>query len=328
MRFPTFFRSVAAGLLLTLTAEAAVEVNGIAAVANGRPITKRELAFMVAPLQGQLMARHPRRGTVYQQELEKVYNEVLEELINRQLILSEFEQNATGTIPDEAVEAAIEREVQTLYNGSETEFRAMLTKLRMTRTKYEELTREKLIVQAMRAQHFNEAAPPTPDEVRAEYNKEKSNYRDVRKDTVIFEKIFVPKQLEDRLVTPEEQLTLTENLMEQLKNGADFAELAREHSADAYAEDGGRTEELPRTDLSPEFAAIIFSEPVGTLIGPLEDRGGYTIVRAIKTTEGPAPAYSELREQMEASVKRRKNSARYDRWIEGVRERAIIKRKI
>lgn len=327
MFLPKFCRVLGLGLLLSLSAQGATEVNGIAAVANGRPITKRELAFMVAPLQRQLMTRYPRRGPAFHKELNKVYDEVLEELIDRQLILSEFEANAAGQIPDEAVDRAIDREIQTLYNGSEKEFREMLGRLRMTRAKYEDLTREKLIVQAMRAQQFNDAAPPTPDEVRAEYNREKSNYRDVREDRVVFEKIFIPKVREDRIVTPEEQLTLTEKLMADIKAGADFAALAREHSADAYAEDGGRTEELPRTDLSPDFASIIFAEDIGTLIGPLEDGGGYTIVRVISVKKGPPPPYAKLREQMEANVQRKKNNERYERWIKRVRERSIIKRK-
>lgn len=307
---------------------AAVEVNGIAAVANGKVITKREVAFQLAPLQAQLQARFPRRGPLFMREVNKAKDEILQELIDRELILSEFKNKLQGNLPKDAVESEIRRQIRDVYNGSEKEFLAQLKKLGMARSKYAELTRKKLIVQAMRAQQFNDAAPPTPGEVKAEYTKIKRDFRDVTKDKITYEKIYVPKSLPDQIVTPEEQLSLAESLAEKLRNGADFATLAKEHSTDAFAEDGGKWPETPRTDLSPEFATIIFNEKKGTIIGPLEDQLGYTIVRTISTKDGPSPPLDKVRKVVESRIQRQKNSASYERWIERIRKGAIVKKKI
>ena len=314
--------------LLALTSLAAIEVNGIAAIANGKVITKRETAFMLAPLNAQLQAKYPRRGKAYVNELEKAKDEILDELIDRELILSEFETKLQGSLPREAVEEEVQRQIRETYNGNEQEFLKQLKELRMDRSKYEELTEKKLIVQAMRAQQFNDAPPPTPGEVQAEYNKEKRNFRDVTKDKIVYEKIYISKLGPNNVPMQEEMLILAEGLAEQIKGGADFASLAKEHSVDAYADDGGQWPEVARTDLSPPFAAIIFGEETGTIIGPLEDQFGFTIVRVKKKIDGPAPPLDKVRKNIEARVQRQKNSERYERWISQIRKGAIIRKKM
>jgi hypothetical protein len=190
---------------------------------------------------------------------------------------------------------------------------------------YREMTREKMVVQSMRAQQFSDAPPPLPDEINREYAEIKLSLRDVSKDVVSFRKIFIPAADPVNLAaTPETQLALAEDIARQLTNGADFDGLARTHSKDAFSEQGGLQENVPRTDLSPEFAAIIFEAPTGKIVGPLMDPQGFTIVKTIRITHGPAPALSEVREMVEERVRRKKTSAQYDRWIESRRKRAMV----
>jgi hypothetical protein len=177
----------------------------------------------------------------------------------------------------------------------------------------------------MRAQQFSDAPPPLPNEIRAEYDEIKHTLRDVTKDVISFRKIFIPAN--DPLnpaATPETQLALAEDLVKQLRNGADFAELAATHSKDAFAQQGGMQEDVPRTDLAAEFAAIVFDKPVGEVIDPILDPMGFTIIKPIKITYGPVPALSEVREMVEERVRRKKTSTQYDRWIESRRKRAMI----
>ena len=326
--FRTYLLSAVSLIMPLISSHAAVEVNGIAAIANGKVITKRETAFMLAPLNAQLQAKYPRRGETYATELEKAKDDILDELIDRELILSEFENKLQGSLPREAVEEEVQRQIRETYNGNEEEFLKQLRELRMDRSKYEELTEKKLIVQAMRAQQFNDAPPPTPGEIKEEYDREKRNFRDVTKDKIVYEKIYISKLGPNNVPMQEEMLTLAESLAEQIKGGADFATLAKEHSVDAYAEDGGQWPKVDRTELSPPFAAIIFGEDTGTVIGPLEDQFGFTIVRVKEKIDGPSPPLDKVRKNIEARVQRQKNSERYERWISRIRDGAIIRKRM
>jgi peptidyl-prolyl cis-trans isomerase SurA len=301
-----------------------VEVNGIAAKVNGSVITKNQVSFMLAPIFAQLAAQYPRRGPLFETEFNKAKTGVIQELVDRQIILDEFKQLGANIKPH-IIDEEVKRQMRELYNGDEVKFREELRRSRLTMDGYREMTREKMVVQAMRAQQFADAPPPLPNEIREEYNEIKNSLRDVTGDVISFRKIFIPAaDPANPAATPETQLALAEDLAKQLAEGADFAELAKTYSKDAFSEQGGLQEDVPRTDLSPEFAAIIFDAPAGKVVGPLMDPQGFTLVLPTKITYGPVPPLDKVREMVEERVRRKKTSAQYERWIESRRKRAMI----
>lgn len=322
------FRLLLPILAITAHLHGAIEINGIAATVNGKVVTKNEVNFMAAPIKAQLQARYPRRNPAYYNELNKARTKILDELINREIMMHVFEEGK-GSIPESAVDSEIRRQIRNLYNGSENKFRKELAKSGLSQHKYRELTKRKLIVGAMRAQQFSDSAPPTPSEINAEYAKHKHKLRNITKDSCDYQKIYIPKLDPDNLdTTPENQLELAEDITKKLKNGADFAELAKAHSSGAFADDGGYWEDVQRVDLSPEFGSIIFDAKTKSIIGPLEDTRGFTIVKTLTKRYGPSPPISKVRTQIEARVKSRKSSARFERWIKGQRSKAMINRKM
>lgn len=301
-----------------------IEVNGIAAKVNGRVITKNQVSFMLAPIYAQLAAQFPRRGPQFEAEFNKAKAGVIQELVDRQIILDEFKQLGASIRPH-IIDEEVKRQMRELYNGDEVKFREELRRSRLTMEGYREMTREKMVVQAMRAQQFADAPPPLPNEIQQEYNDVRNTLRDVTKDVITFQKIFIPAtDPANPLATPETQLSLAEDIASQLASGKDFAELAKTHSKDAFADQGGLQEDIPRTDLSAEFAAIIFDSPTGKIVGPLMDPQGFTIVKPVKIQFGPAPPLGEVREMIEERVRRKKTSAQYERWIETRRKRAMV----
>lgn len=306
-----------------------VEVNGIAAKVNGSVITKNQVTFMLAPVFAQLSTQYPRRDPRFMKEMEEAQENIMQELIDRQIILDEFKQLGAKIQPH-FIDQEIERQIRTLYNGDESKFREELKRSRMTMPGYREMTKEKMVVQAMRAEQFADAPPPLPNEIQKEYGEMKLSLRDTTKDVITFRKIFIPsRSITDPTATPESQLEFAEKLHTQIVGGADFGELAKEHSGDAYAEQGGLQEDIPRTDLAPEFAAIVFDAKDGDVIEPMLDPRGFTIVKVIKIDYGPSPSLSEpqVRRMVEERVRKRKTSAQYDRWIESRRKRAMIDMK-
>ncbi len=312
----------------SLVFAAPVEVNGIAAKVNGQVITKNEVSFLLSPIFAQLSTQFPRRGPEFMKQFEEAQKKVLQELIDRQIILDEFKKlgaNINATVIDEEVK----RQIQQLYGGDEAKFREELKKSRLTMEGYREMTREKMVVQAMRAQQFSDAPPALPNEVEQEYNKVKDSLRDVALDKISFQKIFIPSgDSANPKSTPDTQLVLAEEITDKINKGADFSETAKTYSKDAFADKGGLQENVPRIDLSPEFAAIIFDAPTDKAVGPLLDPLGFTIIKIIKKDLGPAPPLSKVRPMIEERVTRNKTSAQYERWIEARRKRAMIDIKL
>jgi len=304
------------------------EITGIAAKVNGRVVTKNEVNYHLTPYRQQLDAQMPRKGAAYDKLINKARTDILDSLIERELILSEFHTKIKGKIPDHAIDSEIKRQIRELYNNNRSEYVKALRESGMTTQQHRRETEKKLIVQAMRAQQFSNAVPPLPNEVKAEYNKHKLKMRDITGDALEFHKIYIPKfDQENPLLIPEEQLKLAESIVEKLNKGAKFEELAKEHSADSYAEDGGKVKEK-RTDLSPAFAAILMETDNGEILGPLEDARGFTIVRVDKKIYGPVPPLSKVRKVIESRVRARKNKSKQDRWIKRLHKNAMITKKI
>jgi len=305
----------------------AVEVNGIAAKVNGRVITKNEVSFMLAPVYAQLRTQFPRLGPEFDKQFKEARDKVLEELIDRQIILDEFKQIGASIRPN-LIDEEVKRQMRELYNGDEVRFREELKNSRLTMEGYRTMTQEKMVVQSMRAQQFADAPPPLPNEIQNDYNEIKSTLRDTSKDRITFRKIFIPAaDPESPLATPETQLALAEDLARQLNEGKEFEEIAKTNSKDAFASEGGLQEDIPRTDLAAEFAAIVFEAAEGKVLGPLLDPRGFTIVKVTGKKLGPAPPLGEVRGMIEERVRRKKTSAQYDRWIESRRKRSMIEIK-
>lgn len=302
-----------------------VEVNGIVGKVNGRIITKNQVGFMLAPIFAQLATQFPRRGPEFERQFLEAQDKVIQELVDRQLILDEFKRLGASIKPH-FIDEEIKNQIRTLYNGSEEKFREELKRSRLTMEGYREMTREKLIVQAMRQQKFADAPPPLPNEINREYAEIKNSLRDTTKDVISFQKIFIPRvDVQNPGSTPETQLTLAEEIARQIGEGKDFGEMAKTYSKDAFAEQGGVQNDVPRIDLAAEFAAIIFDAPESKVVGPLVDPQGFTLVKVTGKKLGPAPALAgAIRAQVEERVRRKKTSTQYERWIEGLRKKAII----
>jgi len=331
MRLPslyTLFCALTYCALSTSTHAQSREVNGIAAKVNGRVITKNEVGFLLNPIYNQLRAQYPRLGNEFNAKLNEARDKILNEMIDREIILDEYKQMG-AYIPDQAVENEVRNQINRLYAGDKAKFNEELRRSRLTMNGYRQMQKERMIVQAMRQSQFDDAAPPLPNELINEYNKIKNDLRDVSKDSITFHKIFIPaNDLRDPNITRETQLALAEDLVKDIKSGKDIAELAKVHSKDAFADQGGHQKDVARLDLSAEFAAIIFDAKEGDVIGPLSDESGFTIVKPLEIKLGPVPSFSEVRNTLEERVRRQKTSVQYEDWIEKRRKRAIIDIKL
>ena len=297
-----------------------IEVNGIAVKVNGRAITKNEVSVVLAPLLGQL----PLSGPEFEKHYREAWHKALDELIERQFIIAELEQLG-GVVESGLIDKEIDRIIRKVYDGDEMIFREDLKRSRLTMEDFRKTAKERLSKRSLLARKFPDAPPPLPDEVRNEYNDVKVSLREISKDKITFRKIFIPAaERGNQQANAEMQLALAKDLVARLNEGGEFEEIAREYSKDAFAEKGGLLEDVSRADFNPRFAAMLFDAPEGKIVGPQIDRPGFTIVKVISKDLAPAPGFEEVRDIVEQRVRRKKNSADYERWIEREKQNGMI----
>ena len=322
-------------LLLALLAVPVVQaapqdgvVNRIAATVNGRPITSSEVRARLAPYFRELMMLYPRQGPRFNSEMVAAKKAVLNDLIERELVLSDFEAKGFS-IKEDQVEDEINRRILMQYNGKRAEFLDNLRKSGMNYTEYRDSVRKEITVSAMRGMRYERGIPPTPDEIAAEYKETSSEYRDIMRDSITYSKIFIPAvDPEDPMVSPEDRYKQAVRLRENLAAGKiSFADAARQYSRDAHAADGGKWPSMRRDELAVEFANVVFAAKPGQLVGPLLDAAGFTIVKVHNKRLAAAPPLSapEVKQRVDDAVRRKKSERRYRQWVERLRDKAVIR---
>lgn len=303
-------------------------VNRVAATVNGRPITASEVRSRLSPYIRELLMLYPQQGPRFNAELVKAKKAVLQELIERELVLSEFETKGYA-MPETAIDDEVNRRILTQFNGDRNALLETLRNSGMTYSEFRDSVRKEVTVAAMRSSRYDRGIPPTPDEIRAEYEATKSDYRDIAHDSIRYDKIFIPSvSMEDPHIGPEQQLSLAIQVKKMIDSGEiSFADAAREYSRDMHAEDGGKWPSIKRNELAVEFANIVFSLPIGEVAGPLRDPAGFTIVRVNGKTLAPAPPLSkqEVKERVDDAVRRKQSEQRYRQWVDRLNSKAVVR---
>ena len=75
------------------------------------------------------------------------------------------------------------------------------------------------------------------------------------------------------------------DLKTQIAGGADFADLAAEHSLCPSGQDGGALGEFSPGQMVPEFDKVVFSAPVGEVQGPVKTQFGWHLIEVTGRTK-------------------------------------------
>lgn len=67
-------------------------------------------------------------------------------------------------------------------------------------------------------------------------------------------------------------------LMAEIEAGADFAEIAKQHSTCPSGRDGGNLGSFGPGQMVREFDTVVFSAPVNTVQGPVKTQFGYHLL--------------------------------------------------
>ena len=115
-----------------------------------------------------------------------------------------------------------------------------------------------------------------------------------------------------------------ELLRTQLLQGADFAEVARQHSRDASARDGGDLGTLKRGELAQDIESQILGLAPEQLSSPYRSALGYHIFRLESKETLDGDGLTRVRAQIREILFREKFDTRLDAWLREIKQRAVI----
>src|SRR3954453_2386344 len=109
---------------------------------------------------------------------------------------------------------------------------------------------------------------------------------------------------------------------DELKKGADFAELAKKKSKDPGASDGGDLGFFTKDQMVPEFSPVAFSLEPGKISDPVKSQFGWHVIKVEEKRSRKAPEFDQVKGQIETYVMRK---AQAD-YVAKLRESAKVER--
>ncbi|MEJ5370043.1 MAG: peptidylprolyl isomerase [Bryobacteraceae bacterium] len=119
-----------------------------------------------------------------------------------------------------------------------------------------------------------------------------------------------------------------EDLLKQLKGGADFAELAKKNSEDpGSASKGGDLDWITRGQTVPEFEQAAFSLKPRELSGVIKTQYGFHIIQVLEHEQARLKPFEEVRQELAAEARRSQVYDRMQRLSDEVRSALVRSRE-
>jgi len=290
-------------------------VDRIVAVVNDEPITQSEIDMSFAPIYQQYT--HSYEGTTLMEKLEEARLGVLNQLIEDKLILQEA-QSLEIEVSDDDVEARI-NELKQRFSSSQ-EFLEKMREEGLTIRSLRQRNRDQMMVQRLKQYQVYSRVSVSPQEVENYYNDHLDEYTQdekVKASTIMVRK---DADVEDQTAVSDAMTAI----LNTYKAGTSFADLAREHSQEAHAQDGGALGFVTKGDMIASVDEAIFATNVGELSEIIESDIGYHVFLIEAKQEKKVTDFEALKETIRNAVFRQKVEERYTAWIGELNKNAYI----
>ncbi len=157
---------------------------------------------------------------------------------------------------------------------------------------------------------------PIPTDATARYYAE--HQEALRETSVRLHMITIPR--EEAKEAREAQRQKVEALRAKIEGGAPFADLAKEHSKDAYAEDGGDRGTVERGTMRADLDKVVFNAKPGTPVIH-EDETFLWILQVDDRKEGGIPPLEKAQERITQILRGQKRDELIQKWQQEARKK-------
>ncbi len=294
---------------------AADQIGGIAAIVNGELITTYDIDKEVALI---LKIADKKPGPTLQNA--EIRTSALNQLIERKLISQKIKE-LDVKVSEEELRLAIE-DVKKQNKISQEALIAALNGQGLTFDQYkaqvrEQMERVRLMSEEVRAKiHVSEA------EVKEYYE---TNYKRYSEEMFQARHIFFmigPKAPESNV----KEITATAAaVLQEIKNGKDFAVLAQKYSNDAStAKDGGDLGTFKKGEMLPDIENVLATMKPGEISDLVKTSAGIHIIKLEKKFVKSTKTFDEAKGEIEEIIYKKKSEERFKQWAADLKKNAVI----
>jgi parvulin-like peptidyl-prolyl isomerase len=302
------------GLTLPLRAELA---DGVKAVVNDTVITYAQVDELTAPAADALRRQYAGQPDVFQQKLAAALNDSLELLVERQLILHEFDSKY-NKLPDSLMDQIVNDRVRERFGDRVTLMKSLQAE-GMTYEQFRKNVRDQYIESALRAKNISQAIIISPYKIESYYLAHQDDFK--VEDEIKLRMIVLNKNNGDETNT----LSLAREIQSKIKEGASFEEMASVYSQGSQQHQGGDWGWVERSVLRQELRDAAFALKTGQVSDPVETPDACYLMLVEQARPAHVKPLGEVRGEIEKTLKTQEQARIEKEWVDGLKKKNFIR---
>jgi peptidyl-prolyl cis-trans isomerase SurA len=299
--------------------------DGIAAIVEDKIITVDDIRQDITPLIPTLQ-QTARNEKEFNEKLEALQDDIIQNRIDRVLIVKEFNKPKDGdeknkrSVPASIIDNQIAEIQITQFDGDRSKFLAYLRSRGMTLREFRKEQEEDIIYNYMRQQQRKSQSFVSPIKVESYYKENKDRF--YQEDSALLRVIQFtrPNSENDALLEGKAQAVLA-----KFHTGESFAELARQYSQDTRRNKGGDWGWTKRSDMRKEFSDVLFTLKKGEVSQPIFTPEGCFLLYVEDRKYAGIQTLDEVRDDIERILAQQMTRQSQERWLERLRRNGYVK---
>ena len=293
--------------------------NGVAAIAEGRIITKEELRVEMAPIIPQIM-RDSRTPQEFNTKVSQLAREILQNKIDRILIVKEFHRDEKRFIPKSIFENEFDKMLIEDFDNDRRKLFEYLDSVNKTIIQYRREMQEDIIVSIMRGENRRSLAEISPEQIEEFYRGHKLDF--YNEASVHLRQIQLAPYANE---TEDVLLQNAEKVIAEFNSGVSFSDLARRYSQDDMRRRGGDWGWIQKTDIRKELSEVAFALEPGEISKPVKLGTRLYLLYIEEKRDEMIQPLPEVRDVIETILSNRIGRENQRRWMERIRARGYVK---
>ncbi|MHB9154118.1 MAG: peptidylprolyl isomerase [Endomicrobiales bacterium] len=320
-------------------------VDKTVAIVNGEAIMLSEFDKIASPIIEQYKQAAPETEKT-PEKIKELKQKLLDQMVEDK-ILKQQAQKSKIRITKRELEEGVNQVKKRFAN--EAEFQSELKKENITTGQFEKRIEEQLMVMKLIEQEIKAKTPqPSEQEVKAYYEKIQAKMagKDLGLDKKEEDELgalakylskLTSEQVHARHIlvavdknaskeTKAAALKKIQGIQKELKDGADFEDLAQKYSDDPGSKPrGGDLGFFARGDMVPEFEKVAFSLNVGQVSEPVLTDFGYHLIKVEEKRAARKLTYDDVKNDLKELLAQKAAQKRYESWLKDLRAKASVK---
>ncbi len=292
-------------------------LDGINAIVHDSVVTYREVEAYALPAAQQLRRQYLGQPGAFEREIARIKGESLETLLERQLILRDYE--ASGyTLPDSVIEDAVQDEIDQF--GGRTKLTKKLQSEGMTFEKFRRQIRDQFIVRVLRSKNVSSEIIISPHKIEVYYLANQDKFK--LEDEIKLRMIVLNKASEAEAPSVRQ---LAQEILRKIKEGAAFSEMASVYSQGSQRSQGGDWGWIERKVLRKELSEVAFTLKAGSLSEVIETPEACYLMLVEEKRATHVKPLSEVQDEIEQTLQKQEQARLQKQYIDRLRKKTYVR---